>query len=1219
MDTDRILDYYLSRADSEDVDQNYIDKFKDHFAFNTSEIPLSRYEEFFQEYQKTWGKARNVLESFNEFLDVQLPNMIEALELKEENSPKITRFKNVRIYKPYMGGNSDGEDFGDDLPPKVDIVPMYPRDAMNRQDNYSSDIIVDVYSYTKESSGRYAEKTEKKDITFAKIPILKGCNKCWLYGMTDREKIAVDECFNDPLGYFIIGGMEKIVVANESVRQGQMLVSSWPIPGEKATARKKTVGKIDKAIRKSNGIRMYSIAGATSTNVQIETNSRLNDVMEVYIWNRKPFPVLNLSLTLHFIFDSSLRDTPNDNLLRTCKELLSNSIIPEILSFVPQNERSRVKSRLVPTITETIKLIDEDIKSGRSKDSFGVISRRLDLSVSDRKKMEEYPSLEEELRVNVFPSNFESENDFDRRRAMLAKMISIYARHLEGFRPEDDRNSYINKRIETVAKRMEGHINRVLKDMAKEFRTTPSIIGSDRVTNKLVSLLRSGVKTGGKRDNFSEQLQRTTPAAVYSQLHRTTITSTVEKKSKDRSTRMIHPSQFGFVCTAETPEGENCGILKNLTTLCWVSIPRDENLLEELIQDYLIESTEENAVPINLNGDLRGWMDKSRYLDLKTEVKRDLRIFDVPVRYNNMDGSIEIYTTGNIPTRPLLVVEDGIILMDAIDLDTPVEQLIQDGIIEYMSPMEIDSSWEADPVEDPMLWQERNENMIYVKIAEYVQDVGSLKEDHDNGLRTDEQPFTHAEIIPHFQFGYSGSCVPKANLNKGPRLTYQCSMFKQALAGYHSIITERYETSFKENQFPSRTVFETSTHEPIGLNAMPSTCTPVIAMYTRAMNNEDALVAKREYFDNNMRFISYTTYVIVLKSNEDIDVNPEHENNPILQALYKRSDNVDPNLIGFPKIGAYVNRHDAILGKYVRSINQSTGETILKPSHSRISLGKDGYIDGVQVLRGNKNVKIIRIRTAQYRRQVVGDKVASRYSQKGTFGQIVPEKDLPRIVNGPNDGVVPDFFFNPHSIPSRLTQGKILEILSSKAVMYTGERVDATPFGEYDNPDYMEKYEKILEENGMEKSGLETMRHPNGDLFQVQIFTGVCAYQVLKHHVADKYQVRDTGNYEPRTHQPIRGRPNEGGLKYGQQERDALISHGASSVVMDRMMESSDRYRVIVCKECGNIAVSVGYNPKNTSCMYCNSKSFGQLIIPYVSHLLVRYLNAAGIHMHFRF
>lgn len=1215
MDLNRILNYYRKEISNDDPNESYLDKAKNLFGFNSSEIPLDRYERFFQKYQKEWGKAANILESFNDFMDNQLPEIILSLEFKENDSSKITKFRNIRIYKPFMSSENFGETF-EDLPNKVGIVPMYPRDAMNMKDTYASEIIVDVYSFTKESSGRFSEKIEKRDVTLASIPILKGCNKCWLYGKTDAEKIALGECFNDPLGYFIIGGMEKMVVAKETIRRNQMLVSSWSSPYEKDS--KKSIIKSDKASKLYNSIRMYSSSGSNSTIVQIETNHRANNLMEVHIWNHEPFPVLILSLVLHFIYDSSFQEIPVDELFDTCKRLLKEVIEPEILSFADSSEHPRIKSRLVPTINETLKLLDEDIKlSQNSKMSImDIVSRRFRVNTMNEKKMDEYSSLEEELKVNIFPSNIESENDFDRRRETLSKMISVYARHLEGFRPEDDRNSYNNKRIETVAKRMESNVVLIFKKMADDFRKNPSIIGSDVVTKKLVTLLRSGLKSGGKRDNFSEQLQRTTPAAVYSQLHRTFITT--GDKSKDRTTRMIHSSQFGFICTAETPEGENCGVLKNLTSLCWVSIPRDENLIEDMLQEFLVEPGEGNY-PVMLNGDIRGRVEESRYTELKSFIKRDLRTFDVPVRLNSMDRTIEIYTSGYIPTRPLLVVEDGKILMDDVPEDTPIETLIEDGIIEYNSPIEVDSSWFAPETEDPMEWQIRNKDVIYVKIAEYVPDVAQLKEDHENGIRTDEQPFTHAEIIPHFQFGYSGACVPKANLNKGPRLTYQCSMFKQALAGYHSVITERYETSFKKNQFPSRTIFETSAHEPIGLNAMPSTCTPIIALYTRAMNNEDALVAKREFFDNNMRFISYYTCLIQLKNNEQIDVQPTHEEDPKLQALYKRSDNVDPSLIGFPKLGAYVNRQDAILGKYIRETNTTTGDTIIRKSHSVVPIGKEGFIDSVQVIKGVKNTKVIRIRVAQYRRQIVGDKVASRYSQKGTFGQILPEKDLPRIVGGPNDGVVPDFFFNPHSIPSRLTQGKILEILSSKAAMYTGERIDATPFGEYLNPDYMQKYEQILKDNGMEQSGLERMRHPDGTEFEVKIFTGVCAYQVLKHHVADKYQVRNTGRKDPKTYQPVRGRPNEGGLRYGQQERDALLSHGVASVVQDRMMESSDLYRMVVCRECGNIAISVSYDPKNTTCQYCPSRSFGLLKLPYVAHLLIRYLNAAGIHMHYRF
>lgn len=1225
-----ILQYYQTAFDNKDPSVPYIESSNDLFGFNCSEIPLDKYERLFQKYQIQKGKSRNIIEAFDTWILDRLPNLIENQKIEDPEKETFTYFENVRIHRPYMVSTTDVK--YDGLPDKDNIVPMYPRDALLTQDTYSSEIKVDIYSRKKTSPGSdsntFERKLERANVTIGKVPIIKGSHYCWLRDMTDQEKAAAGECFNDPFGYFIIGGAEKFVVAKENLRSGTMIVA-----------------KFNPKTPMFESILMYTPITSSSIKIQLDIDHKNDNAIDVKLHEINHLPVFILSLLLHFLNDDSLVDNSKtyESMMATCRTVLQKIVEPEIMQFVLPKEVSRIRSRLLSTITKTMSIIESDIVSFIDEnqsddpgeiiiDPIDILSKQFGKTGGTSKFSPNTRSLIEEIKINVFPTTADDtldsssvSNDYNRRSVMLSKLISTYTRTLEGFRPVDDRDSYMVKRIDTVGRLMEKEFNKNFKNILREFKTNSLTLYDDKFTRNFEKGIRSGNKIGGKRENFSEALARPTPAAIYSMIQRVTIRS--NENSHVESVRTIHPTQNGYICSGETPEGEKCGIVKNLTTLCWVSIARNADIVEDIVSDFIVEYKETpNHIPVLVNGDVRGWTTSEQYIPLKERIKTNIDTFDVTVALNSIDNHIDISSLGSLPTRPLLKVnpDTGILMVNEIpeeDLKSmSIDELITSGFIEFNSPLELDSRYSSGFTEtEAPLWSELNKGFRYIKIAEYTNDVNSLLENHTNDKFLDEQPFTHSELIPHVQFGYSASCIPKGNHNKGARVTYQSSMLKQALSGFNSVHNERFDSGYKLHQFPTRSMFETSTQKPIGINAMPTTASPVIAMYVRAMNNEDAIVAKREFLDNNLRFVSYMTNVISIRDNEIINVNPEQENDPKLHALYKHSDNVSPELVGFPKLGSFVNRDDVILGKYTKSINNNTGEIIHSPNHCSIALSKEGYIVAIEVIRSSHASKVVRIKVAQFRRQVVGDKIASRYSQKGTFGEIVPEKDLPRIVGGDNDGVVPDIWFNPHGIPSRLTQGKMLEILASKASLYTGMRINASSFSNYEDEDYMKVFEKILSDNGMEPSGLEVFRHPDGTLFEAKIYVGICSYQILKHHVSDKIQVRDTGRMDKKTMQPVRGRFFEGGIRIGEMERDAMISHGTSSVVMDRLMESSDLYRVIVCKKCGNIAQS-NFEVLETRCTYCTGDTeFGVVNIPYVSHLIIRMLNAAGIHIHYRF
>jgi DNA-directed RNA polymerase beta subunit len=210
----------------------------------------------------------------------------------------------------------------------------------------------------------------------------------------------------------------------------------------------------------------------------------------------------------------------------------------------------------------------------------------------------------------------------------------------------------------------------------------------------------------------------------------------------------------------------------------------------------------------------------------------------------------------------------------------------------------------------------------------------------------------------------------------------------------------------------------------------------------------------------------------------------------------------------------------------------------------------------------------VKIRIVEDRTPIVGDKMSSRHSQKGTIGEILAEEDMPFT----SRGVRPDLIFNPHGIPTRMTVGQFLEAASNKVGIELGSFVDATPFSA-DNriPDLKSSLLRM----GFEPHGHEILYNgKTGEQMVADIFMGPIYYQRLKQMVEDKINYRDTGPKTMMTHQPTQGRSNGGGMRLGEMERDSMISYGFSHFIQESFMKRSDGATVEVNKETGRIETS---------------------------------------------
>lgn len=1138
--------------------------------------------------------VKHQIESYNDFIQNQMKKTIQMFNPLVIRSPHdyikefqkyrlqvIINFENLSLYRPEIHENNGATKL------------MFPNDARLRNFTYNSNMTLDLNIEYHIRKGDNLEIEEVKTVKLSKIqvgkiPIMLKSSICILNQYNSLSDKKTGECKMDPGGYFIINGSEKTCLGQEKAADNKIHVyknkenSKW---GHVAEMR------CVPAWRVISPKQIYMMISSKQ--------DKFGHPIYVQIPKlKKPIPLFILFRALGIESDKEI-----------CKLILLDIKTDDNQSLLKFLKGSIENADGYVTHEECIQYI---------KGSVLYTPINMTPEEGEQKKTD---FTNEILKNDLFPNCSTKREKVLMLGLMANKLISC---HL-GLRQNDDRDSYENKRIELTGcllnNLFRNYFNKVVKDVHKlvireinngSWKSSEDYTNIINLTNiyKIVksSTIENGLKRALSTGDFgikqvnsnkvgvAQVLNRLTYASTLSHLRR--VNTPIDKSGKLIDPRKLHGSSFGFLCPAETPEGQSVGVVKNLAYLTSVSGHSDSNCLYDYIIDKVVNINTENLdtdylygkVKVILNG---RWIGVSmKPIELYNELKQQ-----------KYQGIIHIYTSivFNYSEKTIYITNDSGRLLRPVYRVKNNKLLITPEIIKKMEDSEL--CWN-----DLLLCSKLEDSVIeYIDNEEQKHSMICMKQEQINNGNYN---YTHCEIHPSTIFGVLASCIPFPEHNQSPRNTYQCAMGKQAMGVYASNFNQRMDKTGYILNYPMKPLVETRIMNMLKIGTLSSGEQVIVAIMTHSgFNQEDSILFNRGSIDRGL----FHATIYHTEKDEDKKLNGEEElriKPNILNTKNIKFGNYDKlNQYGLMAENTLIEDKDIIMGKVtsIKNTKNDDNKSIKYEDQSKsYKTHEESYIDKNYVNRNGDGYTFCKVRIRATRVPNIGDKFSSRHGQKGTIGHIIEERDMPFT----KDGMRPDLIINPHAIPSRMTIAQLKETVLGKLLLELGLYGDGTSFGEINLKSICDNLQKA----DFESKGNELLYDgKTGEQIETSIFMGPVFYQRLKHMVADKQHSRCIGPMVNLTRQPAEGRSRDGGLRFGEMERDCMISHGASKFTKDRIYDVSDKYSVHICNSCG---VIVPYNESENihRCNICeNTTDFSFVKIPYSCKLLFQELISMNV------
>lgn len=452
-----------------------------------------------------------------------------------------------------------------------------------------------------------------------------------------------------------------------------------------------------------------------------------------------------------------------------------------------------------------------------------------------------------------------------------------------------------------------------------------------------------------------------------------------------------------------------------------------------------------------------------------------------------------------------------------------IEKLVDDGIVEYLSP----------------------EEMYSVYIA---YDINELERNRHNPLK----PYTHC-AIPTSVLGVISAISPFVENNDMARIIFNTNQTKQSSGIFALSWAYRMDKASSLQYYcemPLITTISNSFIYPNGVNAM------VAVLCYGGYNMEDSLIYNQGSADRGFAKNIHNSYVETeLENNEHFAV-PDSTT-----AGIKENANYNKMVNGVVPRGTVIHENDVLISKILKTYDNqqitTRDRSIMYKEH------EEAIVVGNITAESSKATTFTRVAYSNVRKLGVGDKFSSRHGQKGMTGIGYLQDDMPFC----NNGLQPDLILNPAALPSRMTIGQLIEALAGELCMKMGVITDASAFCE----NSIEHIINMLRSLGYAYDGKKTMfSGMTGEIIDMEVFLGPVYYQRLQKYAVEQIYYINTGNVEIITRQPLEGKSKNGGLKVSELAKDVINSHGAGHFVMEKMRDHSDDFYVYVCNTCGH-------------------------------------------------
>lgn len=1046
------------------------------------------------------NETRLVSHHINSFNDL-LANGLQAIVNRERpivnNDRKIKiSFGHIYIENPkYMHKNRSLQDF-------------FPTHARKNNITYEGSILCNI---TITHNGKTVNHSR---VPIGKLPIMLRSNACNLMKNPYLDS-AYEECRNDPGGYFIIRGKERVLVGQLRLAYNRVYTYECK-PDEKYTYYSE--------------IRSMNAAG-NSVLIKACVDSSMRCFFSLpYIKNMLPAGVVFKALNV-----------PKD----------------VMINYVKFPSRCR---NAAAAIEELINQYDE---CATQSDAILAIVKFLPEEKQQQKHKGENS---EEFAINYVKSILKNELFYHigiPTEIKCAKHLAFILKRLVscavGNTCVDDKNNLANKRLDSSGNLVAFIFNGLFKQFTKTIATqlenysknaTADVMTIIKNVNSLYTMSSCFMssnwttqKASGKysREGVSQVLAVQNYGSRLSHLRRIMLPNGV--KGKNSNPRQIHTSYISFICPYETPEGERVGLVSNLALSADVTTdiqpceiePILETLAEFQNNDYNYQKNQ-----ILINGKIIGYCnDPYKFLD-QFDKYRNSHLIDKQVScyFLHHHSEIHVWCDEGRLIRPLFRVNSN-----------------------------------DNTVSIPKTWHQKDEDnsIVFRDVEEIEQSIVAIDE---SDLK--RHKCHYMEICPAAtMMSVMASVIPFANHSQSPRNAYQASMGKQAIGIPCESYRYRYDTTLHVLNYAQQPITRSEMVTVIKFHEMSHGAMPIVAIMTNCgFNQEDSIILNKSSIDRGM-FMSTTYFTIVEeekkrgKSDFDSFCLPKEE--------YRRRDvnysYLDENGLLKEDKSIFLVAGDAIIGKTTNQMvnTEKKGKVLeTKDTSIVIAAGEEGYVDSVLKVVNEDGIITVKIRLRKLCIPEIGDKFASSTAQKGTCGMIFSQEDMPFD----KDGITPDLIINPHAIPSRMTINMLIEQCLNLLGCISGTYFDATTFA---HPNIEAELSNALYKFGFTDYKSELYSGFTGEKYPSKIFMAPAFYQRLKHMVADKIHSRTNtgGPIDKLTHQPVAGRSRDGGLRIGNMELSCCIASGVSRLTKEFMYDLSDKYNLPVCSKCGQIALSM--------------------------------------------